>query len=380
LGGRLNCSEFREELLYMPDIHIRIQNLTKKFGDVVAVDNVSLEIERGSFTTLLGPSGCGKTTTLRLIAGLYNVEDGEIFFGDRCVNDVPSHQRNATMVFQDYALFPHMTIFENVSYGLRLMKLPAKEIEEKVEKTLTFLGLEELGDRTPGMISGGQQQRAALARSLIMEPEVLLLDEPLSNLDAKLRVNIRAELRQIQKNLGITTTYVTHDQEEALAISDSIAVMDKGRVVQFGSPWEIYYKPKSTFVADFVGVANFVHGRVSGVTPKEILVDIGDGVLKLDAHDYRVSRDQRVVLNIRPETILMSTQAPGSQSNVLTGRIKTHTFVGQFIRYWVTCGQREFIVDLHDPSTVGILDGNVHLQLPPSKLHLLPEENESISS
>ncbi len=260
------------------------------------------------------------------------------------------------------------------------MKLPAQEIEERVERTLTFLGLEELGDRTPGMISGGQQQRAALARSLIMEPEVLLLDEPLSNLDAKLRVNIRAELRQIQKNLGITTTYVTHDQEEALAISDSIAVMNKGKVVQFGSPWEIYYKPKSTFVADFVGVANFIHGRVSGFTPEEILVDIGDGVLKLDAHDYRVSRDQRVVLNIRPETILMSPQAPGSQSNVLTGRIKTHTFVGQFIRYWVTCGQREFIVDLHDPSTVGILDGNVHLQLPPSKLHLLPEEEESISS
>jgi ABC-type Fe3+/spermidine/putrescine transport system ATPase subunit len=363
----------------MPDIHIRIKNLTKRFGNVVAVDNVSLEIERGSFTTLLGPSGCGKTTTLRLIAGLYNVDEGEIFFGDRRVNDVPSHERNATMVFQDYALFPHMTIFENVSYGLRLLKLPGQEIKERVEKTLRFLGLEGLGDRTPGMISGGQQQRAALARSLIMEPEVLLLDEPLSNLDAKLRVNIRAELRQIQKNLGITTTYVTHDQEEALAISDSIAVMNEGRVVQFGSPWEIYYKPKSTFVADFVGVANFIHGEVSKITPKEILVDIGDGVLKLDAHDYRVSQDQRVVLNIRPETILMSKQTPDSQSNVLSGTIKTHTFVGQFIRYWVTCGKRGFIVDLHDPSTAGILEGNVHIQLPPSKLHLLPEEEEEIS-
>ncbi len=358
----------------MPDIHIRIKNLTKRFGTVVAVDNVSLEIEKGSFTTLLGPSGCGKTTTLRLIAGLYNVDEGEIFFGDRRVNDVPSHRRNATMVFQDYALFPHMTIFENVSYGLRLLKLPAKEIEERVEKTLKFLGLEELGDRTPGMISGGQQQRAALARSLIMEPEVLLLDEPLSNLDAKLRVNIRAELRQIQKNLGITTTYVTHDQEEALAISDSIAVMNKGKVVQFGSPWQIYYKPQSTFVADFVGVANFIYGKVSNITSEEIFVDIGNQTLKLDAHDYRVSQDQRVVLNIRPETILMSKQPRESQSNVLKGRIKTHTFVGQFIRYWVACDEREFIVDLHDPSTVGILEGNVHLQLPPSKLHLLPEE------
>ena len=266
----------------MRDIHIRIRNLTKRFGDVVAVDKVSLEIERGSFTTFLGPSGCGKTTTLRLLAGFYSADEGEIFFGDRCVNEVPSHKRNATMVFQDYALFPHMTIFENVSYGLKIMKLQTKEIEERVEKTLKFLGLEGLRDRTPGMISGGQQQRAALARSLIMEPEVLLLDEPLSNLDAKLRVNIRAELRQIQKSLGITTVYVTHDQEEALAISDSIAVMNKGKVVQFGPPWEIYYRPKNTFVADFVGVANFIRGKVSEITSQRYLCKYRGPNLELD--------------------------------------------------------------------------------------------------
>jgi ABC-type Fe3+/spermidine/putrescine transport system ATPase subunit len=358
----------------MTDIHIRIKNLTKRFGHVVAVDNVSMEIERGSFTTFLGPSGCGKTTTLRLIAGLYNVDQGEIYFGERCVNDVPSHQRNATMVFQDYALFPHMTIFENVSYGLKIKRLPAHEIEARVEKTLRFLGLEGLGARTPGMISGGQQQRAALARALVMEPEVLLLDEPLSNLDAKLRVNIRAELRQIQKSLGITTIYVTHDQEEALALSDSIAVMHNGRVVQFGTPWDIYYKPMSTFVADFVGVANFIHGKVSEVKPQEILVDIGDQTLKLDAHEYRVSAGDKVVLNIRPETIGMSAQILQAQFNVLKGKIKTHTFVGQFTRYWVTCGMREFVVDMHDPSALGILEGSVSLQLPPSKLHLLPIE------
>jgi ABC-type Fe3+/spermidine/putrescine transport system ATPase subunit len=358
----------------MADIHIKTKNLTKKFGNVVAVDHVSLEIERGSFTTLLGPSGCGKTTTLRLIAGLYNVDQGEIYFGDRCVNDVPSHQRNATMVFQDYALFPHMTIFENVSYGLKIKKLPAREIQERVERTLRFLGLEELRDRTPGMISGGQQQRAALARSLIMEPEVLLLDEPLSNLDAKLRVNIRAELRQIQKGLGITTIYVTHDQEEALAISDSIALMNKGRVVQFATPWKIYYKPNSPFVADFVGVANLIYGKVIQITSEETLVDMGDHILQLDPHEYQVSLDQRVILNIRPETVLMFKKRPEFQSNVLPGEIRAHSFVGQSIRYWVTCGQKEFIVDLHDPSTVGILDGPVYLKLPASKLHLFPEE------
>ncbi len=358
----------------MVDVHIRIENLTKKFGNVIAVDNVSLDIKRGAFTTLLGPSGCGKTTTLRLIAGLYRVDYGEIFFGDRCVNNVPSHLRNATMVFQDYALFPHMTIFENVSYGLRIMKLPAEEINDRVEKTLKFLGLEEFRDRTPGMISGGQQQRAALARSLIMEPEVLLLDEPLSNLDAKLRVNIRAELRQIQKGLGITTIYVTHDQEEALAISDSIAVMDKGRVVQFGSPWEIYYTPQGTFVADFVGVANLIKGNVRQITPQEILVDVGNQTLRVHNHGYQVSYDQRITLNIRPETILLSKKSPEGQSNVLSGKIKTHSFVGHFIRYWVACDDRELIVDLHDPSTVGVLDGDVYLQLPSSKLHLMPGE------
>ena len=221
----------------MPDIHIRTKNLTKKFGNVVAVDNVSLEIERGSFTTLLGPSGCGKTTTLRLIAGLYNVDQGEIFFGERCVNDVPSHQRNATMVFQDYALFPHMTIFENVSYGLRLMKLPAKEIEERVEKTLRFLGLEELGGRTPGMISGGQQQRAALARSLIMEPEVLLLDEP----DAHLEI-----LRQRQMYRFLTET-AQKNGSQIIAASHSEVMLNEAA-------------ERDTVVA-FVGKPHLISGR-----------------------------------------------------------------------------------------------------------------------
>jgi len=233
--------------------------------------------------------------------------------------------------------------------------------------------LEGLEDRSPGMISGGQQQRVALARSLVMEPEVLLLDEPLSNLDAKLRVSIRAELRQIQKKLGITTTYVTHDQEEALALSDSIAVMNQGKVVQVGTPWEIYYRPRNTFVADFVGIANFIRGKMTETTPSGILIDTGEEVLRVEPKSSQASVGQKVVLSVRPETILLSKQAPEDQGNVLTGTIKTHSFVGHFIRYWVLCGTREFIVDLHDPSSLGVLEGQVFLQLPPSKLHLIPE-------
>ncbi len=229
----------------MPDAHIRIVDVSKRFGAVEALKNVSLDIPRGSFTTFLGPSGCGKTTMLRTIAGFYKLKEGEIYFGDRLINDVPSHQRNAIMVFQDYALFPHMSIGENISYGLKIRKTPAEEIRKRVARTAEYLGIRGLEDRHPGEISGGQQQRVALARALIMEPEVLLLDEPLSNLDAKLRMSIRAELRQIQKNLDITTIYVTHDQAEALSLSDQIAVMSPGRSITGRSTrsWPISWAP-----------------------------------------------------------------------------------------------------------------------------------------
>ncbi|HEX9899292.1 MAG TPA: ABC transporter ATP-binding protein, partial [Candidatus Methylomirabilis sp.] len=253
--------------------HIVIQRLTKRFGSVTAVRDVSLEIARGSFTTLLGPSGCGKTTILRTLAGFYEADIGDIFFSGRRMNDVPSHRRNAAMVFQDYALFPHMTVFENVAYGLKIAGLRGEALRRKVERVLTDLGLAGLEDRLPGMISGGQQQRVALARALVMEPEILLLDEPLSNLDAKLRVTVRAELRQIQRHVGITTVYVTHDQEEALALSDRIAVMSQGEVVQYGTPWEIYYTPQSVFVADFVGTANFIRGQVREAGPHRFTLD-----------------------------------------------------------------------------------------------------------
>jgi ABC-type Fe3+/spermidine/putrescine transport system ATPase subunit len=362
-------------------VHIAIRHLTKRFGSVTAVRDVSLEIPRGSFTTLLGPSGCGKTTILRTLAGFYDADEGDLYIGGRRVNDIPSHRRNAAMVFQDYALFPHMTVFENVSYGLKIAGLRGETLRQKVEKVLKDLGLQGLGERMPGMISGGQQQRVALARVLVMEPEVLLLDEPLSNLDAKLRISIRAELRLIQQRVGITTVYVTHDQEEALAISDWIAVMSQGEVVQYGTPWEIYYTPAKEFVADFVGIANFIRGRIQDVGAGQFRLDFGGVPIVVDAAGKAVAAGQAAVVTIRPEAIVLSTAVPaGPGVNRLEGKIRTHMFVGQWVRYWIDVPlpdgmpPRELIVDVPDPRERGILDGRVFLRLDPRNLHLLDSE------
>jgi ABC-type Fe3+/spermidine/putrescine transport system ATPase subunit len=362
-------------------VHIAIRHLTKRFGSVTAVRDVSLEIPRGSFTTLLGPSGCGKTTILRTLAGFYDADEGDLYIGGRRVNDIPSHRRNAAMVFQDYALFPHMTVFENVSYGLKIAGLRGDALRQKVEKVLKDLGLQGLGERMPGMISGGQQQRVALARVLVMEPEVLLLDEPLSNLDAKLRISIRAEFRLIQQRVGITTVYVTHDQEEALAISDRIAVMHQGEVVQYGTPWEIYYTPAKEFVADFVGIANFIRGRIQDVGAGQSRLDFGGVPIVVEVAGKAVQAGREAVLSIRPEAIELSTAAPAEPGvNLLEGKIRTHMFVGQWVRYWIDVSvrdatpPREFIVDVPDPRKRGILDGRVFLRLDPRNLHLLESE------
>ncbi len=359
-------------------VHIGIRHLTKRFGGVTAVRDVSLEVPRGSFTTLLGPSGCGKTTILRTLAGFYDADEGDLFIGGRRVNDVPSHRRNAAMVFQDYALFPHMTVFENVAYGLKISGLRGEALRQRVDKVLGDLGLQGLGERMPGMISGGQQQRVALARVLVVEPEVLLLDEPLSNLDAKLRISIRAELRLIQQRVGITTVYVTHDQEEALAISDRIAVMFQGEVAQYGTPWEIYYTPATEFVADFVGIANFIRGRVREAGAAECVLDFDGTPIAVETAGKAARVGQDAVLIIRPEAIGLGTTAPDAAgANLLEGKIRTHMFVGQWVRYWVDVplgegrAPREFIVDVPDPRERGILEGRVFLRLDPRKLHLL---------
>jgi len=223
---------------------------------------MSLEVADGEFVTLLGPSGCGKTTTLRAIAGFCYPDEGEIFFGDKLMNNIPPNMRNTAMCFQSYALFPHMSVWDNISFGLKMQKIPQQKQKKRVLKVMGMLGIEELQKRKPGQLSGGQQQRVALARAIVTEPQVLLFDEPLSNLDAKLRVQVRVEIRDMQKRLGITTIYVTHDQDEALAISDRIVVMNRGHIEQLGDPYTIYRNPETSFVAGFIGLANIYEGTV----------------------------------------------------------------------------------------------------------------------
>jgi iron(III) transport system ATP-binding protein len=243
---------------------IRIEGVAKSFGEVKALAGVSLSIEPGELFTLLGPSGCGKTTLLRTVAGFYRQDAGDIWLGDELINDKPAYKRDTGLVFQNYAVFPHMTVFENVAYGLRVRKLKEAEIKAKVEAALARVRLVGYGTRTPDQLSGGQQQRVGLARAMAIEPRVLLLDEPLSNLDAKLRIEMREEIRDIQKQLGITAIYVTHDQEEALVISDRIAVVAKGEILQVGEPWAIYKDPASLFVATFVGTTNLLDAEILG--------------------------------------------------------------------------------------------------------------------
>jgi ABC-type Fe3+/spermidine/putrescine transport system ATPase subunit len=353
----------------MNELHIKIENVSKSFGTVEALR---------SFTTFLGPSGCGKTTMLRTIAGFYNPDSGTIYIGSRRINNVPSHQRNAIMVFQDYALFPHMNIGANIAYGLKINKIPREEIRKRVARTVEYLGIEGLESRSPGQISGGQQQRVALARALIMEPEVLLLDEPLSNLDAKLRMNIRAELRQLQKRLGITTIYVTHDQAEALALSDQIAVMRRGQIIQIGSPWEIYYKPQSPFVADFFGTANLVPGKVSDKNGSVFSVDVGEGRLRVEEPNLGIRPGDAVTLCVRPETVQLSATHADTGSNCLQGVITNHIFEGSLVRYWIEVGKRELVVDIFDPSDKGICEGKVTLRVDPNKVHILSGNSREI--
>src|SRR6188508_840651 len=230
---------------------LRLERLSRRYGDFLAVDDVSLDVADGEFVTLLGPSGCGKTTTLRMVAGFIAPDGGSIFFDDRRMNDVPPHRRNTAMVFQSYALFPHMTVAENVAFGLRMRKLPMAQRSHRIDQALDMVSLRGLEGRRPGQLSGGQQQRVALARAIVTQPDILLFDEPLSNLDAKLREKVRLEIRELQRRLGITTLYVTHDQAEALAISDRIVVMNGGRIEQVGDPSFIYRSPRTSFVADF---------------------------------------------------------------------------------------------------------------------------------
>lgn len=356
------------------NIHLTLGGITKRFGEVVAVDNVSFDIKEGTFTTLLGPSGCGKTTMLRMIAGFFDPTKGEIYLRDRRLNGLPPFARPTSMVFQDYALFPHMTVAQNVGYGLRMRREPRDVIDKKVKETLGMLGLQDLAERRPDRLSGGQQQRVSLARSLILEPEVLLLDEPLSNLDAKLRERIKTELRAIQQDLGITTIYVTHDQEEALALSDQIAVMDKGRVAQLGSPTEVYYYPSNEFVADFVGTVNLVPGKITERQKNTYKVNTKFGQVTIDARDTDIKQGEDVCVSVRPETIRISASPfPEGEAfiNLARGKIKVASFLGKIALYWVDIDGTEIIVEHYNPGPGGTMSGQVHLAFDPTRMHIL---------
>ena len=329
-----------------------IENLYKTFtatgqAEVHAIDGVSLNVETGKLLTLLGPSGCGKTTTLRCLAGLERPDRGRIVIDDKVVFDseqrifVPPSERALGMVFQSYAIWPHMTVFENVAFPLRVArdrKYSAAEIKQEVGRVLEMVRLNGYENRASTQLSGGQQQRLAFARGLVRKPNLLLLDEPLSNLDAKLREQMRVELKKLQRTLGVTTIYVTHDQSEALALSDVIAVFSAGKIVQRGSPQEIYRRPGSQFVADFVGSANFLYGTVAGRGDGTTTVDTPHGIIRCSFAEP-VQPGQAVVVTARPEDLTISERHPGDGLNVFAGKVAHRVFLGEVTDYFVDLGE-----------------------------------------
>ena len=311
---------------------VKLDKVLKAYGNFHAVDYISADITNGEFFTLLGPSGCGKTTLLRMIAGFNEIDGGKIYFDDKCVNNIPAHKRNIGMVFQNYAVFPHMSVYENVAYGLKARNVKGNELDKRVLEALDMMKIEQLKDRSPSQLSGGQQQRVALARALVIRPEVLLMDEPLSNLDAKLRLEMRTTIRKIQRSIGITTIYVTHDQEEALAISDHIAVINAGKIEQLGSPDEIYKHPANKFVANFIGTSNFIAGKVKN-----------DQVTILGKLHYpkslKVTYNGPIVVSARPEHIGLKEVSDDS----IACTVSTTTFLGTHYIYEIILPNQEII-------------------------------------
>ncbi len=349
-----------------------LRGVSKRFGrDVVAVDDVTLEVEPGSLLTLLGPSGCGKTTTLRMIAGLERASTGTILIDGQDVTRLPANLRDVTMVFQSYALFPHMNVFQNVSYGLTVARRPHEEVRERTLEALALVGLEGLEDRASNALSGGQQQRVALARALVMKPKVLLFDEPLSNLDAKLRRRVRNEIRQLQQRLGITSVYVTHDQEEALAISDVIVVMNRGRMVQQGAPDTLYMRPANRFVAGFIGSASLLQGRYDGAA-----IDLGGHSLP---HSQDIPTGDVTVM-VRPEAVQLSQDGAGLPVTVATaaylGAVTEFVFDTPAGELMATVqGEGRVPLAVGDTTTVTLRRAGVHL-LPPQPGATHPPQEE----
>jgi ABC-type Fe3+/spermidine/putrescine transport system ATPase subunit len=342
-------------------VQVRVENVRKTYGKVEALKGVSLNFKSGDLTAILGPSGCGKTTLLRSIAGFIEVDAGRIFFESEEVTSLPPQRRGTAMVFQNYALWPHMTVFENVAYGLRLQKVPATEIRRRVQKVLALVEIGNLADvesRKPSALSGGQQQRVALARALVVEPKVLLMDEPLSNLDAKVRQRLRAELRRLQKQVGITAIYVTHDQEEALALADTVVLMDQGTIVQTGTPQEIYLKPSTAFAAEFLGVSNQLEGEASEGT----LVVAGQSI------PYAGPVRGKATVIFRASDIQMEelSATPRAGAMALNGILEESLFLGAHYRHYIRLGDVVVMADSPELRPAG----PVRLVLPAEKVQV----------
>jgi len=362
-------------------VFLELSELTKIFpardgsSEVYAVDNANVSIERGSFVTLLGPSGCGKTTTLRLIAGFEFPTHGTIVLDGEMINEQPPNKRDMAMVFQSYAIFPHMSVFENIAYGLKVQKMDKADIHRQVGRVMELSELIGLENRAPNQLSGGQQQRVALARALVMEPKVLLFDEPLSNLDAKLRVQMRSEIRRIQQELGITSVYVTHDQDEAMALSDKIVVMHNGRIQQIGSAVEIYRHPVNHFVADFIGRANFLSINVEGRSDKEWVVRLFGKTLTIPATaDETLSGGQAATLMARPESVRLFPAEPAFD-DAFKGVIMHMTYLGAQVEYDIQINDQVITAIHHDPREQDIYAQGAHVQVRflHDNLYLLPD-------
>lgn len=330
---------------------VKLRGVTKKFqqhegkGEFVAVDNIDLDIDDGQLVTLLGPSGCGKTTTLRMISGFEYPTSGHIFIGEHDVANIPPNKRNIGMVFQSYALFPHMSIWDNIAYGLKVQRLSRDEVERRAGKVIELMQLSGMERRFPSQISGGQQQRVALARAVVVEPRVLLFDEPLSNLDAKLREHMRDELRSLQKRLGITSLYVTHDQAEAMAISDKVVIMKDGVLVQQGSPREIYEYPNSKFVAHFIGKANFLSGSYVSGNEAGAKVEIGGRTLAIPKPGaVKIGNGEACALAFRPESVHLAASGDG-----IPGKVARVTYFGSNIEYVIDVGGSRMTIEIFNP-------------------------------
>ena len=349
----------------MKKAEVKFENITKKFNETIAVDNVSCKFEAGTLTTLLGPSGCGKTTSLRIIAGLERATSGKILIDREDVTLLPATDRDVSMVFQSYALFPHMSVIENVSYGLKMIKINKDEYIQKSLETLKLVNLEGYENRMPSELSGGQQQRVAVARAIVLEPKVLLFDEPLSNLDAKLRRQVREDIREIQQKLGVTTIYVTHDQEEALAISDKVIVMNNAVIAQEGSPKDLYNFPKNKFVANFIGDANVVQAKIADKQSNSYNLKIGEMNIKILSDK---DLNNTVSIALRPEKISIDRN---KSENCIHAKVNNASFVGSSYQYILNSNAGKLYVISGDTNNIFDVGEEVFLNLKEEDVKIL---------